>query len=943
HSSSTPSFPSRRQDEESRNVRVSVWWDFENCALPTGANVFKVSESITAAVRANGIKGPVQVTAFGDMLQLSRSNQEALSATGINLTHIPHGGKNSADRSLLVDLMCWVSQNPPPAHLFLITGDRDFAGVLHRLRMNNYNILLASPETAPSVLCSAASIMWHWNALVKGQNFTGKYFNQPPDGPYGSWYGHYRVPLEDVFAVADQPACSRAEEVSESNADLKIRPVPKAVVKQIRHILKLYPKGISIAELSSELRKSNMSIDKDLYGYKKFSHFLLSMPDILKLQSAANGQQFVSSVAPKIAESVESGPGIATRPVTNNEEPSFAITPKVNSEDGSGTKGTDENPSLSPTRELNVIEPPMKSIKSQMKLQDTNPLSEKVNNSKEIEKVNNEVGFFRRTLRKWFAGKDGSENLSSDISEKGSTCGGNTEKPKSEEKCRESTCDVATFASSSSEGGTDDKVAGSGEAYPDKSSRHPSFFKQIISWCKFWRKAPNSENLNEQPSDNLNQVTVDSGRDEVFSKESFWKEMEEFINTPPNGSVLVLQSRGREQLAQNIQKQGPLALRSLSQSELLHLVDLLISGKRWIEECPSQTYPFKLIRPPRKISTSSTTTNSNGLRAIFSSTTSQSNSQKLQEHEREMIHQNPVHSGVSPPVNKKPAGKSRREIFADCQKLLDGIVKEHPEGFNMSCFRKLFLDTYGYNLDIQRLGYQKLATLLQIMPGVKIESSYIMPSSNVAKISHLPTAHRSVVENNLISTAIANSDGDLSNEPTKYDLGSPWEELGPVSDKGLKRNERDFGVKQGISEETVRPRRIRPDYETLSDDYISDSEEEASSLTGSEGQEKPRISDEDSSLLRILDSWYSAEKETGRKEGSEYVEEVVDCSQNVLKPSASFGPGIKTDTPVVNCGLTQRPLKRYSFVLDQVEDKKDKLIHGILSNLNKSGESRIDG
>ena len=68
-----------------------MWWDFENCSLPAGANVFKVAQSVTAAVRANGIKGPIQITAFGDMLQLSRSNQEALSATGINLTHIPHG------------------------------------------------------------------------------------------------------------------------------------------------------------------------------------------------------------------------------------------------------------------------------------------------------------------------------------------------------------------------------------------------------------------------------------------------------------------------------------------------------------------------------------------------------------------------------------------------------------------------------------------------------------------------------------------------------------------------------------------------------------------------------------------------------------------------------------------------------------------------------------
>lgn len=59
--------------------------------MPSGVNVFKVAYIITAAVRASGIKGPVQITAFGDMMQLSRANQEALSSTGINLTHIPQG------------------------------------------------------------------------------------------------------------------------------------------------------------------------------------------------------------------------------------------------------------------------------------------------------------------------------------------------------------------------------------------------------------------------------------------------------------------------------------------------------------------------------------------------------------------------------------------------------------------------------------------------------------------------------------------------------------------------------------------------------------------------------------------------------------------------------------------------------------------------------------
>lgn len=72
-------------------MRVSVWWDFENCNIPLNNNAFRVAQCITNAVRANGIKGPIQITAFGDVMQISRTNQEALSSTGINLTHVPSG------------------------------------------------------------------------------------------------------------------------------------------------------------------------------------------------------------------------------------------------------------------------------------------------------------------------------------------------------------------------------------------------------------------------------------------------------------------------------------------------------------------------------------------------------------------------------------------------------------------------------------------------------------------------------------------------------------------------------------------------------------------------------------------------------------------------------------------------------------------------------------
>ena len=77
------------QDEESRAVRVSVWWDFENCHIPNGVNVCRVAPRVSAALRAAGIRGPLSITAFGDVLQLARSSQEALAATGVSISHVP--------------------------------------------------------------------------------------------------------------------------------------------------------------------------------------------------------------------------------------------------------------------------------------------------------------------------------------------------------------------------------------------------------------------------------------------------------------------------------------------------------------------------------------------------------------------------------------------------------------------------------------------------------------------------------------------------------------------------------------------------------------------------------------------------------------------------------------------------------------------------------------
>lgn len=224
--------------------------------------------------------------------------------------------------------MFWAFQNPPPAHLFLISGDKDFACILHRLRMNNYNILLASPKKAPSVLFSAATIMWQWSSLLKGENLIGKHFNHPPDGPFGSWYGNFKVSLESPFPAAEHSTSFQNVELYEPSLDLTLGAVPKSVVRQVRHILSSHPKGIPIKDLHAELAKFDVRLDKSLCGLRNFSRFLLSIPHV-QLQPFGNGNFGVCLVSSESPEHFDISVVSSTSSAVKNERGYADQTPSV--------------------------------------------------------------------------------------------------------------------------------------------------------------------------------------------------------------------------------------------------------------------------------------------------------------------------------------------------------------------------------------------------------------------------------------------------------------------------------------------------------------------------------------------------------------------------------------------------------------------------------------
>ncbi|KAI3945713.1 hypothetical protein MKW98_022987 [Papaver atlanticum] len=120
--------------------------------------------------------------------------------------------------------------------------------------------------------------------------------------------------------------------------------------------------------------------------------------------------------------------------------------------------------------------------------------------------------------------------------------------------------------------------------------------------------------------------------------------------------------------------------------------------------------------------------------------------------------------------------KSARQMLADCQKLVTEISEKHPERFNMTFIKGLFLQKYGYSLKHQILGHSNLSSLIQTIPGVRVEGTFVVPSGKLSCDFSVEKLGNSDNNDN------SNKDIDISDSVENGDDDSVWEELGPVCD-----------------------------------------------------------------------------------------------------------------------------------------------------------------
>ncbi|PWN43194.1 hypothetical protein IE81DRAFT_322704 [Ceraceosorus guamensis] len=172
---------------------VAVLWDVDNCPPPTGSSGRAIVQAIRRAVQAVGPdsvlgagnageellpSGPIVM--FKAYLEMSDASaapspqqvllRSELQGCGVSLIDTPKSGrKDVADKMLITDMLAFAIDQPSPARVVAITGDRDYAYSLGCLRNRNYSVVLVVPPVgAPPILEASANVVVRWRQDVLG-------------------------------------------------------------------------------------------------------------------------------------------------------------------------------------------------------------------------------------------------------------------------------------------------------------------------------------------------------------------------------------------------------------------------------------------------------------------------------------------------------------------------------------------------------------------------------------------------------------------------------------------------------------------------------------------------------------------------------------------------------------------------------------------------------
>ncbi|KAI0637225.1 NYN domain-containing protein [Trametes polyzona] len=170
---------------------VAIFWDYENCTPACTVPGYDVVNNIRQVAHQYG-----SVKLFKAYLELSEQSssksiglRSELQSCGVSLTDCPHNGrKDVADKMMIVDMLTYAIDNPAPATIVLISGDRDFVYAVSVLRLRKYRVVVVAPFAAHGSLKSQASVVLDWEADIMRRTTV-----RPPVPE-----AYYQAPADDV-------------------------------------------------------------------------------------------------------------------------------------------------------------------------------------------------------------------------------------------------------------------------------------------------------------------------------------------------------------------------------------------------------------------------------------------------------------------------------------------------------------------------------------------------------------------------------------------------------------------------------------------------------------------------------------------------------------------------------------------------------------------------
>ncbi|KAI0340648.1 hypothetical protein BDW22DRAFT_390713 [Trametopsis cervina] len=149
---------------------VAIFWDLENCQLPSTAGLSAV-DNIRSIAQSYGF-----VKLFKAYLDVAEQNspktsilRSELQSCGVTVTDCPHSNrKDVADKMMIVFAM----DDLPPATVIILSGDRDFVYAASTLRLRAYHVVVIGPKTCHHQYQGRASEVLDWDVAVLSKQGT---------------------------------------------------------------------------------------------------------------------------------------------------------------------------------------------------------------------------------------------------------------------------------------------------------------------------------------------------------------------------------------------------------------------------------------------------------------------------------------------------------------------------------------------------------------------------------------------------------------------------------------------------------------------------------------------------------------------------------------------------------------------------------------------------